>query len=185
MEKGFFEYKTPGSKVTVKVRWEGDAYAGMIQHACYAGCIRGAHRIRNEAIRLITRTPKTGRQYRVKSVIRQASAPGEAPANQTANLLRSITVQAPDRTVIASTELEKGGAKTIELGPAPDLERTTFRIVASGEYAAALEFGRLDGSIAARPYLRPALAAMREAAFQDIQRSVSRILGSGVLVQEE
>jgi HK97 gp10 family phage protein len=77
--------------------------------------------------------PKTGRTYKVRSVTRQASAPGEAPANQTGRLVNSISVEAqPSRKRV----LVKAGGGAVE-------------------YAAMLEFGTAE--MEARPFFAPAL----------------------------
>lgn len=86
--------------------------------------------------------PKTGRVYVKKGGIgHQASAPGEAPAIDTTNLVTSIK------------------AEMIGL--------STAVVSASAEYSAALEFGTRDGKIEARPFFRP---AARQAAKKFIER---------------
>lgn len=60
-----------------------------------------------------------------------ASKPGEPPKRDTGQLDSSITTRA-DRATL------------------------TVEVVADTPYAAALELGRADGSIAERPYMRPA-----------------------------
>ena len=75
---------------------------------------------------------KTGRAYKKGSVTRIASAPGEAPANQTGALVGSL-----------SARVESQGTVTTGIASA------------STEYAAMLEFG--TQKMAARPYMQPAL----------------------------
>jgi HK97 gp10 family phage protein len=92
-----------------------------------------ANRIRNKAIELVLRGTKSGRRYRRRGVIHQASAPGEAPASDTGRLVQSIRVKH-----------EPGSKRAI--------------VVASTRYAVDLEFGTRH--MAARPFLRPAVQAI-------------------------
>lgn len=83
------------------------------------------------------RLPKTGVFYRVSrtGAKHQASAPGEAPAIDTEALVDSIGVRR--------------------------VNKTHAIVYTNQEYAAALEFGRRDGKMAARPFLRPAIRKVR------------------------
>lgn len=96
---------------------------------------------------------KSGHTYdigRAGSVIlHRASAPGEAPANQYGVLAGSIS------TV-----------------PSADPTEAEARVLVTAEYGAALEFGREDGSIAARPYIRPAADLVERSFAQQIGRAV-------------
>jgi hypothetical protein len=76
----------------------------------------------------------------------QASAPGEAPASDTGLLANSI-----------QTEMRG------------DLSAD---VVVGAEYGAALEFGSLDGRIAPRPFLAPAVEAERE----EFERGIARAI---------
>jgi len=66
----------------------------------------------------------------------QASAPGEAPANEFGNLAGSMSHRMTGET--------------------------SAEVSVNAEQAAALEFGREDGSIESRPYLTPAAEQARE-----------------------
>lgn len=109
-------------------------------------CESTALDIQARAQMAIMNPPKSGRIYRRGNVAHQASAPGEAPATDTGNLVNS--------------------AYTKKLGQA-DYE-TGF----TAEYAAALEFG--TAKIEPRPYLRPAVEAVRDAFIRAIKRIVER-----------
>ena len=111
-------------------------------------CERTALDIQARAQMAIMNPPKSGRIYRRGNVAHQASAPGEAPATDTGNLVNS--------------------AYTKKLGQA-DYE-TGF----TAEYAAHLEFGTPNAHIAPRPYLRPAVEAVRKAFIAAIKRIVER-----------
>lgn len=104
----------------------------MPQRNARKACFQSANLVKNTAIESIVGGSKSGRAYKRGSVTRVASAPGQAPANQTGALAGSIS---------ARTETQG----TIVFGIAS----------ASTEYAAMLEFG--TQKIAARPYMQPAL----------------------------
>lgn len=99
--------------------------------------------IRIKAMELITSGPKTGTTYKRKSVSHQASAPGEAPASDTGDLLSHITVAAHGRYTDVGTEklhglYLEGGTKVKDverIAPrpflAPALEEHSGRIEAA------------------------------------------------------
>ena len=111
-------------------------------------CENTALDIQARAQMAIMNPPKSGRIYRRGNVAHQASAPGEAPATDTGALV--------------------GSAYTEKLGDS-DYE-TGF----TAEYAAHLEFGAPNAHIAPRPYLRPAVEAVRDAFIRAIKRIVER-----------
>ncbi|MGE4043317.1 MAG: HK97-gp10 family putative phage morphogenesis protein [Acetobacteraceae bacterium] len=93
-------------------------------------------KVEEKAKKAIMNGPKTGRVYRKGKkgrILHQASAPGEAPANDTGRLVNSIHTEAKG----------DGSVVTVSAG--------------SGvvDYAAALEFG--TSKMAARPFFNPAL----------------------------
>ena len=98
--------------------------------ACQRGLLIGGHLVRNEQIRLITNTPKTGRVYRRRGVEHRASAPGEPPASDIGALVQSIGVPTP-----------VAGALAVD-------------IAVSAKHASYLEFGTTR--MAPRPFIRPA-----------------------------
>lgn len=109
-------------------------------------CESTALDIQARAQMAIMNPPKSGRIYRRGNVAHQASRPDEAPATDTGNLVNS--------------------AYTKKLGDS-DYE-TGF----TAEYAAALEFG--TAKIEPRPYLRPAVEAVKKAFLDAIKRIVER-----------
>ena len=109
-------------------------------------CENTALDIQARAQMAIMNPPKSGRIYRRGNVAHQASRRGEAPATDTGNLVNS--------------------AYTKKLGDS-DYE-TGF----TAEYAAALEFG--TAKIEPRPYLRPAVEAVKKAFLDAIKRIVER-----------
>ena len=90
----------------------------------------GAQLIRGEAIKSIQTGPKSGRTYEKYNPRRthKASAPGEAPASDTGNLVRNITVKQKSQDIV-----------TVESG---------------AHYSKFLEYG--TSKMQARPFLFPA-----------------------------
>lgn len=113
------------------INWNGPRIEFLIRSATLRGVLRGTEAVREEATSLILDGPKTGRVYQRRGVKHQASAPGEAPASDTGNLVRNI-----------QTEI--------------DTNNLVGRVNFGTEYAAALEFG--TEKMEARPFARPALA---------------------------
>jgi len=95
---------------------------------------RLANQVRNEAVKSIQTSPRTGRKYKRGGVVHIASSPGNPPATDTGKLVQSIRVE---------HQPGSGAAK----------------VVVGAEYAAALEFG--SGKIAPRPFLRSAVKAVK------------------------
>jgi hypothetical protein len=116
------------------------------------GVFKGAMLIQKTARKKIMGPPKTGRVYGAEADVQafikgnakqkkaagkkvhQASAPGEAPANDLGNLQRSINIIAGKPGVV-----------------------TEASVTANAEYASWLENGTLDGKIAPRPFLTPSM----------------------------
>lgn len=105
-----------------------------IRRGAVRGLYMAANAVRGEIVYRILQTPKTGITYRRRGVQHQASAPGEAPANDTGTLVRNITV-------------------------AVDPEKLTARINSGSAHGRALEFG--TPTIEPRPHLRVSLDAQR------------------------
>jgi HK97 gp10 family phage protein len=93
---------------------------------------RAAMMVQGRIVDSIQRDPKTGAVYGNH----QASAPGQPPATDTGQLVRSITMS------VEGTEGEVVGV-----------------IRASAPYAAMLEYG--TSNIAPRPYMQPGLESQR------------------------
>jgi len=99
--------------------------------------------------------PKTGIKYRESRrnrtvFIHQASAPGQAPANLTGALRKSITTKISSPH---SMRFEAGGGKV--------------------DYAKKLEEGI---RIAKRPYMIPAMKANRQNAIQHFEREIKKAI---------
>lgn len=136
------------------VQWHDQAFLAAAERGAARGAFMAAHLVHDEAVRLITSGPKTGRLYRRRGVTHQASAPGEAPASDSGQLAQSGNVQNRPGEAAATVSFSTIYARSLELGSA-------YKISAGGfepDAAAQLEFG--TQSLAPRPFLRPALANM-------------------------
>lgn len=113
------------------VDWRAPQVQERIRRGVQRGLLAAGEEVRDEVLRLILHTPKTGHLYRRRGAVHQASAPGEAPASDTGTLVSRITVDTSD------------------------LSALVVRVGAHTNYAAYLEFG--TRRMAARPFMRPAL----------------------------
>lgn len=106
--------------------------------------------LRKDVVRRINNGPATGRVYQKYNPkrVHQASAPGEAPMKDTGRLQNSIT-------------FNQVGGLTATVGS---------RLV----YALHLEYGTRN--MAARPYFRPAVEAMRDKFSARLSNAVSRAM---------
>ena len=114
----------------------------------------GANDIRNTIIMSMRETPKTGRIYKRKSVRHISSSPGNPPAIDTGELVRSIIFD------VKPFEIEVGSE-----GGAP--------------YAEALEYGAeyKDGhKMAARPWLAPAVDKHEKEIINDVGKTAFELV---------
>lgn len=132
------------------VEWHGEEVIARIRAAAMRGVVIGSELVKSEAVRLILSPPKTGRIYRRKGAEHQASAPGEAPANDTGRLAGSIDAKY-------------------------EPEKLTGIIGAHTDYAAYLEYG--TSKMEPRPYMRPALMNKKDEVEKAVQDEVSAELG--------
>lgn len=124
-----------------------------VRQAVNQEVVRQTEEVRNEVIRLILDTAKTGRLYaRRGGKMHQASAPGEAPANDYGRLLNSIRTDY-------------------------DFASAVGTVTAGTKYAAPLEYG--TRIMAPRPFMRPALATRRSHILAGMRAAVSAALSSG------
>ena len=114
----------------------------------------GAQLIRGEAIKSIQSGPKSGRIYEKYNPRRthRASAPGQAPASDTGNLVRNIVVKQEN----------------------PDLVKGE----SNANYSSFLEFG--TSKMLARPFLFPATERSRkkiaQAVFNRVVKEIKRLV---------
>ena len=115
--------------------------------------VGGAQLIRGEAIKSIQSGPKSGRIYEKYNPRRthKASAPGQAPASDTGNLVRNIVVKQEN----------------------PDL----VKVESNATYSSFLEFG--TSKMLARPFLFPATERSRkkiaQAVFNRVVKEIKRL----------
>ena len=113
----------------------------------------GAQLIRGEAIKSIQTGAKSGRIYEKYNPRRthRASAPGQAPASDTGNLVRNIAVKMESRDQVA--------------------------VVSSAPYSQFLEFG--TSKMLPRPFLFPATEKSRpkiaQAVFNRVKKEIQKI----------
>ena len=130
------------------VKFNDAVLKNKVRVAAFKGVVKSTEALREEALRLILDTPKSGRLYRRGNVIHQASAPGEAPASDTGTLVNRMETKFNEDDV-------------------------SGKLVANTNYAASLEFGTFK--MEPRPFMRPAVANMRDVIlgfFQNAIRSV-------------
>ena len=115
--------------------------------------VGGAQLIRGEAIKSIQSGPKSGRIYEKYNPRRthRASAPGQAPASDTGNLVRNIVVKQEN----------------------PDL----VKVESNATYSSFFEFG--TSKMLARPFLFPATERSRkkiaQAVFNRVVKEIKRL----------
>lgn len=131
------------------IEWNGDRVLEKVRQGLISGVFRGTESVRNEAVRLILDTSKSGHVYRRRDVYHQASAPGEPPASNTGFLAANI-----------DTSYDEGGLVGI--------------VTAHAAYAAYLEFGTIK--MEPRPFMRPALDNKRDEIIEGINDEVRRAL---------
>lgn len=113
------------------ISWNNASIRQRARQAIMRGVVKGTEAVRNEAVRLVLDTPKTGRVYRRRSVTHRASAPGEPFASDTGHALASLTTEY-------------------------DYQNLRGTVTARDPKFLYLEYG--TQKMAARPVLRPALA---------------------------
>jgi HK97 gp10 family phage protein len=112
-----------------------------------------AKHVEAEAKKSILSGDKTGRVYKRRTVIHQASAPGEAPASDTGRLVNSLNSELNTSALEATVTAGKGAVK----------------------YATMLELG--TRYIAARPFMFPALEKSKAWIVDRIAAAVRKATG--------
>lgn len=126
------------------VTWTPEASIEAARRGAIRGVTIGANIVRNEVLRLILQTPKSGRIYRRRGVEHQASAPGEAPASDQGTLVRGITVIVEPERVAAKVNSGAAHAPHLEFGtekmePRPHMRVALENVRAQLEEAVARE----------------------------------------------
>lgn len=98
------------------VTWDSAEIERRIRAGAMQGVLVGAHAVLDTGTQKIQDGPKSGRVYRRRGVVHQASAPGEAPASDTGRLVGSGDVYADAATVSARINWASDHARALELG---------------------------------------------------------------------
>ena len=130
------------------VEWDVSKTISDVDKAVARGLFISAEKVRADAVKSILSGSKSGRLYRRRGTVHQASAPGEAPANDTGTLANSAE------------------AKLV------DINRAVVNF--NAQYARFLEFGTTN--IAPRPYARPALMMNRDFIAEAIDKEVRKVV---------
>jgi len=97
---------------TFTYTWNGPAITEGLRRAADRGVLRAAHLFRNEYLRLILNTHKSGRVYGNH----QASAPGQPPASDLGRLVQSCRVVHEPGSLVATVGVGTNYARMLELG---------------------------------------------------------------------
>jgi hypothetical protein len=128
------------------VRFNTPAIVERVRRGAWQGVVTGVGIVESRAVRLILGPPKSGRIYRRRGVEHQASAPGEAPANDSSRLVNS---------------------RQIILIP----ERLRAKLVFSAKHALWMEHG--TRRIQPRPFARRSLVESKNAVVNAISAGVA------------
>jgi hypothetical protein len=136
--------------VDIKIEKDGTGLDAAVEKAVGQGLMALALMAQSNAQRLVLKGPKTGRLYpRGKNRIHQASAPGEAPANDLGFLVANIKAEMSDKFTASlwslapySIHLECGTVRMAArpfLGPAGDSVQAKAPEVMDAYVGAALK----------------------------------------------
>lgn len=111
-------------KNTITVKWRGVKQTqesfNAVPRAVRRGALNGLRAIalllQNRCRMAIQKGPKSGRFYKRRGVVHQASAAGEFPASDTGTLVRSILGDVEEQTLEATLSAGTIYAKWLELG---------------------------------------------------------------------
>jgi len=129
--------------------FDPDRISKSVRREVMAAVVKATELVRNEAVRLVLATPKTGRMYGGRRRPHQASAPGEPWASSTGHALSTI------RTVYNESEM-------------------SGMVGITADYGGFLELG--TQKMEPRPVLRPALENTWPQVDKIIADAVSRAL---------
>lgn len=126
------------------VEWNPQQAEDAIRRAALRGVVRGANLVRNEMLRLILNTPKSGVIYTRRGVTHQASAPGEPPASDQGTLVREIRVVVQEEKLQAQVNSGAAHSAPLEFGtqymePRPFARRALENVRAQVEAAVGNE----------------------------------------------
>lgn len=98
------------------IDWRGPAVIAAVRRGALAGVVAGIGIVERRAVQLILSPPKSGRVYRRRGVEHQASAPGEAPANDRGDLVKNRTIKIDAAAIRAVLTFHAAHAIRLERG---------------------------------------------------------------------
>lgn len=112
--------------MTLKFQWNGPQITAELRLAADRGVFRAAHIWRNEYLRLVMKTQKSGRTYRRGGVVHVASAPGQPPASDRGRLVASVRVDHQPGSLKAVVGVGTKYARALEFGTRHMAPRPAF-----------------------------------------------------------
>lgn len=138
------------------IKWNSAELIARAQRGAMIGVTRGIGIVEKRAVELVLQTKKSGRKYRRRGIIHQASAPGEPFASDTGTTLAAREIvtfsRVSDRNLIA-------------------------RLIFRGWNAFRLEHG--TRRMAPRPFARRALAETRDQVQDAVYAEIAAELRTG------
>jgi HK97 gp10 family phage protein len=129
-----------------------DKITDEMKRAMGAALWLGGQKIEENAKLSIQREAKNGRVYKRGQIAHKASAPGEAPANDTGRLVASFNTSATADKLIV--QIKSGGGVV--------------------DYAKYLEFG--TNNMEARPFMKPALEKSRKYINDRMEKAIKQVV---------
>lgn len=128
----------------MSVQWYGPEVEAAIRAAAMRGVAQWLNLLDQRWVDLVTGPPKTGRIYRRRGVVHQASAPGEAPASDTGSLVQSRSQELVPERLAGRFRISARHAMPLEVGtrnmePRPHARRALQETTEQGEAAISNE----------------------------------------------
>jgi hypothetical protein len=98
------------------IDWNAPAIVEKVRRGALRGVMIGVGIVEAHAVLLITSGQKTGRTYRRRGVVHQASAPGQAPASDTGRLVQSRKITLDTAAIRARLAFHAAHAAKLEHG---------------------------------------------------------------------
>jgi HK97 gp10 family phage protein len=111
---------------TFTLTWHGPQVTERLRQAADRGVLRAANLFRNEYVRLILDTGKSGHTYTRRGIQHTASAPGEPPASDTGRLIQSVRVDHQPNSLVAVIGVGTKYAAMLEFGTQTMKPRPAF-----------------------------------------------------------
>jgi hypothetical protein len=98
------------------VNWNAPEIQARLRVGAMRGVVEGLGIVEGRAVQLIMQGPKSGRVYRRRGVVHQASAPGEAPASDTGGLVNARRTDLNEQDVSGILAFTSRHASPLEHG---------------------------------------------------------------------